>query len=380
MKTRILPILAILPLLLTACGQKRKAAGLMDDPRTHTERGKQYYDAGALDRADEEYTLALELDKKYAPALAGQSMVLASRGQFGKAVDKADEAIVRNDKLPDGWMAKGWAIALKNRGGKDEGWIDDAERMMSKAIDRDQKSGESWYRLGLCRQWALKFREAGDAFRKVLEIDGAYTTPANEAWARIQKIERAAPGTRVGRKIALVDSLTRADAAALFMAELQIDRLLSRTRGADVDTTFHAPEVATVDTIKAPPSKVAKDIDGHWARNFIEDATGLGIRGLQIYPDHTFHPNEALTRSEFAFLAEDALIAALGDKTIATKYIGSTSRFSDVPAGSPYYNAICNAVDRNVMSGNTDGSFGASKPVSGADALLTIRQIKEIRK
>lgn len=380
MKSRILPALFVLPLLLTACGPKRKAAGLMDDPRTHTERGKQYYDKGQLDRADQEFVLALELDKKYAPALAGQSMVLASRGKFDKAVDKADEAIVRGDKLPDGWMAKGWAIALQNRGGKDEGWIDDAERMFSKAIDRDQKSGESWYRLGMSRQWALKFREAGDAFRKVLEINGAYTAEANEAWARIQKIERAAPGTRVGRKIALVDSITRADAAALLIAELELDRLLGRTRGNAVDTSFKAPPTATVDTVKAAPSKVAKDIEGNWARNFIEDAVGLGIRGLQVYPDRTFHPQEALTRAEFAFLAEDALIAALGDKTIATKYIGSTSRFSDVAAGSPCYNAICNAVDKNVMDGNPDGTFGASKPVSGADALLTIRLIKELRK
>lgn len=380
MNKRILSVLVLLPLLFTACGQKRKAGGLMDDPRTHTERGKQYYDAGALDRADDEFKLALELDKKYAPALAGQSMVLASRGKFDKALDKADEAIVRADKLPDGWMAKGWAVTLKNRGSKDEDWVDDAERMFAKALDRDQKSGETWYRLGMCRQWGLKFREAGDAFRKVLEIEGAYTTQANEAWARIQKIERAAPGTRVGRKIALVDSISRADAAALFMAELQIDRLLGRTRGANVDTTFKAPPTATVDTVKVVESKVAKDIEKHWARNFIEDAVGLGIRGLQVYPDRTFHPDEALRRSEFAFLAEDALIAALGDKSIATKYIGSVSRFSDVAAGSPYYNAICNAVDKNIMDGNADGSFGASKHVSGADALLTIRLIKELRK
>lgn len=380
MKSKILSVLVVLPLLLTACGPKRKAAGLMDDPRTHTERGKQYYDAGQLDRADEEFVLALELDKKYAPAIAGQSMVLASRKMYDKALDKADESIVRNDKLPDGWMAKGWAIALKNRGSKDEDWIDDVERMFSKALDRDQKSGETWYRLGMARQWALKFRDAGTAFSKVLEINAAYTTPANEAWARIQKIERAAPGSRVGKKIALVDSITRADAAALMIAELELDRLLGRTRGAAVDTAFRAPAVATVDTVKVVPSKVAKDIEGNYARNFIEDAVGLGIRGLQVYPDHTFHPNEALTRSEFAFIAEDALMVALGDKSIATKYIGSASRFSDVASGSPYYNAICNAVDKNVMDGNSDGTFGAAKPVSGADALLTIRLIKELRK
>jgi 3-oxoacyl-[acyl-carrier-protein] synthase II len=42
-------------------------------------------------------------------------------------------------------------------------------------------------------------------------------------------------GTRVGKKIALVDSLTRSDAAALYIAELELDRLLSRTRARRMD-------------------------------------------------------------------------------------------------------------------------------------------------
>jgi hypothetical protein len=101
---------------------------------------------------------------------------------------------------------------------------------------------------------------------------------------------------------------------------------------------------------------------------------------LQVNPDGTFKPGLALTRAEFALLAEDALMVALGDKTLATKYIGGPSRFSDVGTGSPYFNAICDAVDHNVMTPNSDGTFGALKPVSGADALLTIRLIKELRK
>jgi len=32
------------------------------------------------------------------------------------------------------------------------------------------------------------------------------------------------------------------------------------------------------------------------------------------------------------------------------------------------------------MNANPDGTFGALQPVSGADALLTIRLIKELRK
>jgi len=380
MKPRLLLAFATIPLLFTACGPKRHSQGMMDDPRTHADAGKKYYDAGENDRARKEYTLALELDKKYAPALAGLGMLDAREHKWKDAEKHIDDAIDRDDKIPDGFMARGVFIGEKNKGKDPEDWMDDAEKAFSKALKRDDKHAETWYRLGTVRQWGYKFREAGDAFRKVLDIDKGYTTPANDAWARIQKIERAAPGTRVGKKIALVDSLTRSDAAALYIAELELDRLLSRTRGAKVDTGYHAAPNPLEKKDAAVVKPAASDISGHWAQNFIEDALKLGMRGLQVNPDGTFQPGLALTRAEFALLAEDALMVALGDKTLATKYIGGPSRFSDVGTGSPYFNAICDAVDHTVMSPNADGTFGALKPVSGADALLTIRLIKELRK
>jgi tetratricopeptide (TPR) repeat protein len=375
-----LAALSLIPLLFSACGPKRLPGGLMDDPRTHADRGKQYYDAGDNARAREEYDLALQLDKKYAPALAGLGMLEARLHNWEAAEKDIKKSIDSDDGIPDGWMAWGVYLGEKYRGKDTDDWLPEAETAFDKAVKRGEKNPEVWYRRGQVRQWALQLREAGDAFRKVLDIDQGYTTQANEAWAKIQKIERAAPGTRVGKKIALVDSLTRADAAVLFIAELQLDRILSRTRGAAVDTGYKAPadlrEAKAGDTTKV----LANDIAGYWARNFIDDALKLGIRGLQVGPDGAFHPDQGLDRAEFAFLAEDALMAALGDKTLATRYIGSTPRFSDVSAGSPYYNAICDAVDHNVMSANPDGSFGATQPVSGADALLTIRLIKELRK
>jgi tetratricopeptide (TPR) repeat protein len=380
MKTKPLASLFSGLLLMTACGPKRHAAGLLDDPRTHAQRGTRYYDAGENAHARKEFALALELDTKYAQALAGQGMLDAREHKWKDAEKHVEEAIARDGDLPDGYMAWGVYLAEKNRGKDADDWIDDAEAAFKKALKRDDKSAETWYRLGVVRQWANRFREAGEAFRKVLEIDKGYTTPANDAWARIQKIERAAPGTRVGRKIALVDSLTRADAAALVLAELELDRILSRTRRAGVDTGFKGPESPLEKKEASAAKVVAADIQGNWAKNFIEDAIGLGLRGLQVNPDGTFHPELAMTRAEFALLVEDALMAALGDKTLATKYIGSPSRFSDVASGHPAFNAICDAVDHDVMNARSDGLFGPLQPVSGADALLTVRRVKELRK
>lgn len=380
MNTKLFALLAPGLLLLAACGPKRQAAGLLDDPRTHARRGTRYYDAGENERARKEFTLALELDKKYAPALAGLGMLDAREHKWKDAERRVEEAIARNGDISDGYMAWGVYLAEKNRGKDADDWIDQAESAFKKALKRNDQSAETWYRLGLVRQWAYQFREAGDAFRKVLEIDKGYTTPANEAWARIQRIERAAPGTRVGKKIALIDSLTRADAAALVLAELELDRILARTRGAKVDTGFVGPAAPDAKAPTASSKIVASDIQDHWARHFIEDAVGLGMRGLQVNPDGTFKPELAMSRAEFALLAEDALMAALGDKTLATRYIGSPSRFSDVGTSHPAFNAICDAVDHNVMNARSDGRFEPLLPVAGADALLTIRLVKELRK
>jgi hypothetical protein len=56
------------------------------------------------------------------------------------------------------------------------------------------------------------------------------------------------------------------------------------------------------------------------------------------------------------------------------------SLLTDVALGAPYYNAIANMSDMGIMKGNLRGEFSPQKTVSGADALLIIKRIKELRK
>jgi hypothetical protein len=133
-----------------------------------------------------------------------------------------------------------------------------------------------------------------------------------------------------------------------------------------------------VDTMKSM-AKIT-DVDSHWAKNFILDIVNLSIRGLEPYPDHTFKPGDLINRGEYALMVEDILIIILGDETLATKNIGTESRFPDVNPSYPAYNAICNAVDKNIMDAELNGAFGPEKSVSGPDALLVIRKIKELNK
>jgi hypothetical protein len=185
----------------------------------------------------------------------------------------------------------------------------------------------------------------------------------------------------VGRKIALVEHIGRADLAALYISELGIDKLVKKKRPKQYETGFSAPTDARefkADEVVA--AKAITDIDAHWAKNFIMDIVALNIRGLEPYPDHTFHPQELINRGEFAMVVEEALIAIMGDASLASKHIGTESRFPDVNSSHPSYNAICNAVDKGVLKAEMNGEFGLPEAVSGADALLAIRALKNLNK
>ncbi len=159
--------------------------------------------------------------------------------------------------------------------------------------------------------------------------------------------------------------------AALFVSELGIDKLVQKRRKLPENNSFEAPadpRSLKADTLKSMPAVI--DIDKHWARNFILDIVNLEILGLEPYPDHTFRPDDPVNRGEYAMMVEDVLIAILGDQSLASKNIGDgKSRFPDVNPSHPAYNAICNAVDKNIMDAEMNGAFGPEKSVSGADAL-----------
>ena len=119
----------------------------------------------------------------------------------------------------------------------------------------------------------------------------------------------------------------------------------------------------------------ATDINDHWAKNWIKDI--VRAKGMDVYPDHTFRPDEKITRSNYAMMIQNILIMATGDEDLATKYIGTQSRFPDVNSSHFAYNAVCLSVDRGIMqAGKMTGAFEMNKTVSGADALLIIRDFQ----
>ena len=96
---------------------------------------------------------------------------------------------------------------------------------------------------------------------------------------------------------------------------------------------------------------------------------------LEGTPGQPFYPDESVNRAEYALAIQRILSVVTGDAGLETRYFGeSPSRFQDVTSSHPAYNAMALCSERGIMQADMiTGRFQPSLPVSGADALLSIR-------
>jgi len=169
--------------------------------------------------------------------------------------------------------------------------------------------------------------------------------------------------------------------AALLMQELKLADLYSRNateqRG---ELNYESP---TKDFVPPGESKLdrplASDISEHPLREDIETVLKLQVRGLESNPQFLFFPNKEITRAEYALMLEDVLIQVTQDSAQSTRFVGDTSPFVDVRPDAYYYNAARTLVSRNIMQlqDKVRGEFGPDRAVAGADALLSLRLLKD---
>lgn len=102
------------------------------------------------------------------------------------------------------------------------------------------------------------------------------------------------------------------------------------------------------------------DLNNHWSTEFTDRLIGMGI--MKGYEDHTFRPNEDVTRAQFASM----IVRALGLQTT-----GSTVKFedqSDIPAWAA--GDVAAAVDAGILRGydvNGKKFFEPSEKITRAE-------------
>jgi len=111
----------------------------------------------------------------------------------------------------------------------------------------------------------------------------------------------------------------------------------------------------------------AKDIDGHWAAQYIEKT---GVAGtIKGYPDGTFRPDAKITRAEAATIIY---------RTKGLRAMASSQEFSDVPVGHWAFQSIDGARKLGVVAGYGDGTFRPSGNATRAEAAKMIYMVINI--
>lgn len=368
-------VLSIL-MMIFACGPKaRTSTSQMDTPEHHTVTGLTLLGESKYGEAEREFALAVELAPDYSQAHTGIALAKAYTGDFNASSESLKSgwkyAKTKDEKV----LVHVARIRLFTLGKLDKNWLKQAKDEYDDALKLDHNCAAAHYFLGLSYKTALEFDLAGQMFKNALGLNKEYVKEADAEWKLTQKIQRAMPGTMTGKKIALLERINRADAAAVFMEELKIDNLFKKRTIKTFDTSFKDPEKAK----SKDKSMMPKDIAEHALRADIEGILAIGVRGLETYPDGLFHPHEFVDRAMYAMMIEDVLIKVTGDNALATKFIGQVSPFPDLRSDLPYFNAVMVATSRGLMEPTdfTSGEFSPLRPVAGVDALLIIRKFKE---
>jgi hypothetical protein len=360
---------------MLSCGPKAiKEESVLDTPDNHFSQGMRELDRNNVAEALKEFERAKSLNPNYPEAFAGMGLAYAYQGDFEKALKAVDEALGKSDKSYESRVIKGRVLSMRRKEGDD--WVKDAAEEFDRAIKLNPNNDKAYFYKAEAYKLGYQFGLAADAYSKVIAMKGEHAGKADAEYATMQKIQRAAPGTKVGMKIALIPEIDRADLSVLLLEELKLEEVYKKKKQPSYSTDYQAPADPTkMEQPQAAKLADATDISTHWAKNWINDIIRLGA--IEPFPDHKFYPDEKITRANYAKTMEDILVAVTSDQTLRTKYFGGQSRFPDLRSDHFSYNACALMVDRGIMSADKiTGAFNPEGKISGADALLIIRDFQ----
>lgn len=387
-------IAAVLASLAGCAGQQVRSLSPEDNPEHHYLTGMKALENGAVASAAEKFERAVYLDERFSKGYAGLAIVCAEKVKAQtnpkfKAVEMERtlanlEKAKRYAEKPEEEFDYHAARIRVHTLVKDEGWLKQCEAAYragaelkpdERALTYYQGGEALIYFLGAAYLDALEFQKARDRFADVLNArrDGKWHEKADRAWKKTDRVVRAMAGITVGdvgKRIAVQDSVTRADVAALLADELKLDKLF-------------AGRIPVSSNLEKKAEFTPADVLNHPFKDEVLTMMKWRVRGMEPKFDETtqaqlFKPADSVSRGEMAFILEDVLIKLTGDEKLATAYFGQEkSPFPDVRNTSPFYNAVINMTTRGIMEGELSGEFRLNDPVDGADALLAIRVLSQ---
>lgn len=349
-------------------------AAVMDDPYHATSTGERLLKAGNFEAASQQFTRALEMNADYAPALTGLAKIAIAQEDEKAAFKYARKAAANTAaKSPERLLADETRME-SYLAFKPGNWLADMEEIWEDAFNNYAAPASAALIMGRGYETADQYLKASVCFNRVLQWNGDHVKAADRHLQDMYRRLRAEPGSRVGRQMARQERISRGDLAAFLIEELKLPDYLESRKTKKYNAGFQTPQQFSQadETVVVPP-----DVGGHAFEADIATILGYEVRGLELFPDGLFHPDDAVNRAAFALVIEDILVRIKNEPLLRRAFVGSASPFPDVASSHYAFNAMVVCTTRDFLAADLDGAFAPDAPVSGAELLLAVRRLRE---
>ncbi len=131
-------ILTVACLILFSCATTQQTQLKSNDAVVHNNRGFDYCQIGKYDQAISDFSKAIEMNPRLAPAYSNRGAAYLYKGQYDRAILDLSKAIEINPWLAHAYNNRGWAYVKK--------WqFDQAISDFSKTIEIDPRFVEAYF-------------------------------------------------------------------------------------------------------------------------------------------------------------------------------------------------------------------------------------------
>ncbi|TYB31532.1 MAG: tetratricopeptide repeat protein [Candidatus Mcinerneyibacterium aminivorans] len=357
-------LIIFLAIIVVGCGAKtRKQQAVTDTPQFHYNEGMKYIESEEYNKAFNEFQLATSLDPNYAPAYEGMAYAYLGENNLEEALRAAKTSLDKDSKYIDGYIVlakvymqmKDYKKALKN--------YEKAYKLDNNSIKASRNIGYSFFKMG-------EYQKAREWYNKAFSIKENDKVTMNYL-DELNDMQKAMAGMgSVARKIAKQNIVTRADVAALFINELNIEEYFKEKENYS-EFKEYSEKKEKEDEIEI------SDVDkNHWAISFINKAVKYGI--IDLATDNKFYPKKPITKANYAVFISRVIMKVEDDDSLGTRYIGSPSPFKDVPNSHYAFNGIMICTNRGILQPEISGRFGLNNEVPGRNAVIAIKKLKNL--
>jgi len=317
---------------------------------------------GKYHLADAEYRAALRIDPDNIPATIGRSKCDIKDNKHVIALStlkKIENKVKQTRYAPEFYFL--YIQANTTQANWDNIQLKKIENAYYYALPAYRKQSDLYYYMGLICKKVYQYNQAKTYFSKVISYGGPFKESAYEMICQIKDLEQC-DSCSYQQKFPLIPQVTRADMCYILHHDLDIHALFQK----NTNYKFR------------PKPQIAMDIANNPLKREIEAVLLINLLGLSIFPNNNFEPEMPLTRADFAQIVFE-IINRINPQAVSSFYPEKKrGGIADVHSSQHFFRAIHYCTSQLIMFPFETGEFDPYGSVSGADALMSIRTLKQL--